>query len=112
MLCGSGNDINTAQQNQLLADLLSQTKDMDVYPASLAQQRLWLLDQIRHQSSAYNVHLGLWLRGPLVLGSLRAALQEIVNRHDSLRTAFRLEGGELWQIVERSLTLDLAVHDV
>jgi len=108
----SRNDINSAEQKQLLADLLSQTNGIDVYPASLAQQRLWFLDQIQHESSAYNVHLGFWLRGPLVLDSLRAALQEIVNRHDSLRTAFRLEGGELRQIVARSLTLSLPVHDI
>src|SRR5882672_10102155 len=109
---GSGNDLNSAQQKQLLADLLSQTSEVNVYPASLAPQRLWFLDQIHHQSSAYNVHLGLWLRGPLVLDSLRAALQEIVNRHDSLRTAFRLEEGELRQFVARSLTLSLPLDDL
>ena len=112
MLYGSGNDANSAQKKQLLADLLSQTSATDVYPASLAQQRIWFLNQIQHQSSAYNVHLGLWLRGPLIMDSLRATLQEIVNRHDSLRTAFRLEGGELRQIVARSLTLSLPVHDI
>jgi thioesterase domain-containing protein len=106
------NDINSAQQKQLLADLLSETSRSDVYRASLAQQRLWFLDQMQGKSSAYNVHLGLWLRGPLVLDSLRASLQEIVNRHDSLRTAFRLEGGELRQIVARNLTLNLPVHDL
>jgi len=93
MLYRSGNDVSPAQQKQLLADLLAQTNATDTYPASLAQQRLWFLDQIQHESSAYNIHLGLWLRGPLVPDSLRGALQELVNRHDSLRTAFRLEGG-------------------
>jgi len=111
MLYGPHNDINSAQK-QLLADLLSQTSQTDVYPASLAQQRLWFLDQIHGKSSAYNVHLGLWLRGPLVLDLLRASLQEVVNRHDSLRTAFKLEGRELRQIVERNLTLSLPVHDL
>src|SRR2546421_1198653 len=78
MLYGSGNEINPAEQKQLLANLLSQAIETDSYPASLAQQRLWFLDQIQHQSSAYNVHLGLRLKGTLVLDSLRAALQEIV----------------------------------
>src|SRR6266446_7694981 len=85
-------DIKAAQEKELLADLLLQTDSTEVYPASLAQQRLWFLDQLQGKSAAYNVHLGLWLRGALDLGSLRASLQEMVNRHDSLRTAFILEG--------------------
>jgi thioesterase domain-containing protein len=105
-------DINSAQQKRLLADLLLQTSQTDVYPASLAQQRLWFLDQLQGKSSSYNVHLGLWLRGPLDLDSLRASLQEIVNRHDSLRTAFKLERGELRQMVERRLTVNLQLDDV
>lgn len=112
MLKGPCDDINSAQQKQLLADLLSQTSQTDVYHASLAQQRLWLLDQIQGKSSAYNVHLGLWLRGPLVLDVLRVSLQEVVNRHDSLRTAFKFEGRELRQTVERNLTLSLPLHDI
>jgi thioesterase domain-containing protein/acyl carrier protein len=109
---GPGNNINSAQQKQLLADLLSETSQTEVYPASLAQQRLWFLDQMQRKSSAYNVHLGLWLRGPLVLDLLRASVQEVVNRHDSLRAAFKLEGRELLQIVGRNLTLSLPVHDL
>jgi hypothetical protein len=105
-------DIKAAQEKELLADLLLQTGSAEVYPASLAQQRLWFLDQLQGKSAAYNVHLGFWLRGPLDLGSLRASLQEVVNRHDSLRTAFILEGGELRQVVARSLTLTVPVDDL
>ncbi|MGA6986401.1 MAG: condensation domain-containing protein [Terriglobales bacterium] len=113
MLYGTRNfDSKAAQEKELLADLLLQTGYSEVYPASLAQQRLWFLDQLQGKSSAYNVHLGLWLRGPLDLDSLRASLQEIVNRHDSLRTAFKLERGELRQMVERKLTVNLQIDDV
>jgi thioesterase domain-containing protein len=113
MLYGPQNfDSDSRQERQLLADLLSETSHADVYPASLAQQRLWFLEQMQGSSAAYNVHLGLWLRGPLALDSLRASLHEIVNRHDSLRTAFQLERHELRQIVARRLTLSLPVHDV
>jgi len=113
MLHGTQNsDIKAAQEKELLADLLLQTDSSEVYPASLAQQRLWFLDQLQGKSAAYNVHLGFWLRGPLDLASLRASLQEMVNRHDSLRTAFILEGGELRQIVARNLTLSVPVDDI
>lgn len=113
MLHGARNfDIRAAQTKEMLADLLMETGYAEVYPAALAQQRLWFLDQLQGKSAAYNVHLGLWLRGPLDVASLRASLQEMVNRHDSLRTAFNLDGGELRQVVARSLTLSVPIDDV
>src|SRR6266436_7853784 len=113
MLHGTQNfDIKAAQERELLVDLLLRTDSTEVYPASLAQQRLWFLDQLQGKSAAYNVHLGFWLRGALDLSSLRASLQEMVNRHDSLRTAFILEGDELRQVVARNLTLGVLVDDL
>jgi thioesterase domain-containing protein len=101
-----------AQQKKLLADLLMQANRTETYPASLTQQRLWFLDQLQGRNSAYNVYLGLWLRGPLDLNSLQSSLQEIVKRHDSFRTEFRLEGDELLQVVTQNCTADLSVTDV
>src|SRR6266576_3276915 len=113
MLGGDQNfDTKTVQSKELLADLLLEAGAVDVYPASLAQERLWFLDQLQGQSSAYNVHLGLWLRGSLHLDALRRSVQEIVNRHDSLRTSFRLEGAELKQLVAQDLTATVPVDDV
>jgi hypothetical protein len=100
------------QEKELLADLLLQTSATEVYSASLAQQRLWFLEQLQVKSAAYNVHLGLWLRGPLVLDSLRSSLQEMIDRHDSLRTSFSFEGGELQQLVARSLALSIPIDDL
>jgi thioesterase domain-containing protein len=100
----------------LLADLLLQSSQKpdqtETYPASLAQQRLWFLEQLGVKTSAYNVHLGFWLRGPLDMGALRSSLQELVNRHDSLRTSFRLQGRELVQDVTRDLRVDLPITDI
>jgi thioesterase domain-containing protein len=101
-----------ADQKKLLADLLMQANRTETYPASLTQQRLWFLDQLQGRTSAYNVYLGLWLRGPLDLNSLQSSLQEIVNRHDSFRTEFRLEGDELLQVVTQKCTASLTVTDV
>jgi thioesterase domain-containing protein len=105
-----------AQQRMLLADLLLQSSQKldqtETYPASLAQQRLWFLEQLGVKTSAYNVHLGFWLRGQLDMGALRSSLQELVNRHDSLRTSFRLQGRELVQDVTRELSVDLPITDI
>lgn len=83
---------------------------LDTYPASLSQRRLWFLNQLR-PSAAYNVHLGLWLYGPLDVAALERSLQTIVNRHDSLRTSFRLERGELVQEVLPDYQVTLPVTD-
>src|ERR1700720_2788038 len=104
--------VETAHQKKLLADLLLKESLGDVHPASLAQQRLWFLDQLQGRNSAYNLHLGLWLRGPLDVGCLQSSLQEIVNRHDSLRTQFKLEGGYLLQVVVSDYTASLEVSDL
>ncbi len=55
-------------------------------PLSFAQQRLWILDQLDPGSSAYNVPTSMWLQGTLDQAVLQQALDEIVRRHESLRT--------------------------
>jgi thioesterase domain-containing protein len=81
------------------------------YPASLAQQRLWFLDRLQGPTSAYNVHLGLWLYGPVDLNALHASLQEIVNRHETLRTTFKLGRNQLDQVVAENLNVSLPFTD-
>ena len=63
-------------------------------PLSFAEQRLWFLDQLSEKSQdnslAYNEQEGLRLSGQLDIDALHRALQEIVRRHDSLRTNFQV----------------------
>jgi amino acid adenylation domain-containing protein len=61
---------------------------------SYAQQRLWFLDRLTPESPAYNMAANLRLQGELDAAALERALEEIVRRHESLRTRFHLEGGE------------------
>src|SRR5258708_8023325 len=57
-------------------------------PLSFAQQRLWFLHQLEPDKPAYHVAVAVRLRGALEVGALRHALQEIVARHEPLRTRF------------------------
>ncbi len=77
-------------------------------PASFAQQRLWVLDQLEPGNPAYNVQVALRLTGELDVPALEAALTEIVRRHEMLRTSFQMEGGEARQRVHppRSVRLE------
>ncbi|MFF8404303.1 amino acid adenylation domain-containing protein [Streptomyces sp. NPDC015684] len=68
-------------------------------PLSSAQQRLWFLDQMEGPSATYNIPLALRLSGPLDTTALRSALTDVVVRHEALRTVFRVEDGEAYQLV-------------
>jgi amino acid adenylation domain-containing protein len=103
--------IGIEEQKKLLTELLLQANQGEIYPASLAQQRLWFIDQLCHGTAAYNVHVGLWLYGTLNLPALQSSLQEIVNRHETLRTSFRLERGELIQVIDQTCPVSLSTTD-
>ena len=62
-------------------------------PLSFAQQRLWFIDQLEPESSVYNIPMALRLRGALDVAALQQSLQEIVRRHEALRTTFALHDG-------------------
>ncbi|MEW5929248.1 MAG: amino acid adenylation domain-containing protein [Gemmatimonadota bacterium] len=68
-------------------------------PLSFAQQRLWFIHQLDPASSAYNMPQAMRLRGGLDVAALRRALTELVRRHESVRTALVLDGGEAVQVV-------------
>lgn len=80
-------------------------------PLSFAQQRLWFLDQFG-SSIAYNLDLTLAFSGNLNLNALAKALQEIVNRHESLRTTFSTDNGTPYQVICPQVKINLPVIDL
>jgi amino acid adenylation domain-containing protein len=81
-------------------------------PLSFSQQRLWFLSQLAPNTAAYNVPAGIRLAGHLDLSVLERSLNEIVRRHESLRSSIATIAGELVQLVVPSLTLKLPVVDL
>ncbi|MGW5714880.1 non-ribosomal peptide synthase/polyketide synthase [Amycolatopsis sp. NPDC003865] len=69
----------------------------DRLPLSFAQQRLWFVDQAEEANAGYDVPRALRLRGPLDVPALQAALADVVERHEPLRTVFPSHDGEPWQ---------------
>ncbi len=65
-----------------------------VFPASFAQQRLWFLDQLFPGNTFYNVATAIRLTGSLNLAALEETFNEIVRRHETLRTTFRILEGQ------------------
>ncbi|MCG8313833.1 MAG: amino acid adenylation domain-containing protein, partial [Pseudomonadales bacterium] len=76
-------------------------------PMSYAQQRLWFLEQFQSGSASYNISAALKLRGNLDVEALRLAFEEIVNRHEALRTTFVTEDGQGYQVVNDSQRWEL-----
>lgn len=81
-------------------------------PLSYAQQRLWLIQQLALDSPAYNMPLAVRLRGELDLTLLQQSLQDILARHETLRTRFVVPELHPIQIIAAPCAITIPVHSV
>ncbi|MFP2902796.1 condensation domain-containing protein, partial [Corallococcus sp. 4LFB] len=81
-------------------------------PLSFAQQRLWFIDQLEPGSALYNVPVAVRLQGTLQRGALVRALNEVVRRHEALRTTFEPHEGQAVQRIHPHARLPLADVDL
>jgi amino acid adenylation domain-containing protein len=81
-------------------------------PLSYAQQRLWFLQQLKPGSAFYNIPAAVHLKGRLNVAALRSTLDEIVRRHEALRTSFVAVEGEPGQVIAPELKLEVPVFDL
>ncbi len=87
--------------------LLSNRKDL---PLSFAQQRLFFLDRLFPDSPLYNSAFGLCIRGQLDVDALHQAINEIIKRHEILRTTFREKDGQVIQEIKSVVPLDMPLE--
>ncbi|MFG6101407.1 amino acid adenylation domain-containing protein [Leptothoe sp. EHU-05/26/07-4] len=81
-------------------------------PLSFTQQGLWFLQQLELNNPFYNENLAIRLTGILDFVAMEQSLNEIVRRHEILRTTFKLVDGQPVQIIAPNLTLTLPVIDL
>jgi hypothetical protein len=70
-----------------------------VCPASFGQERLWVLDRFEPDNAYYNIPSAYRLRGVLNPAALKASLDEIVRRHEVLRTTLTSQNGQTVQVI-------------
>ncbi len=81
-------------------------------PLSYAQQRLWFIEQLGISAHAYHVLQVIELRGPLQVTALRQSLQEIIRRHEILRTTFVTVDGQPHQLIGPPTPMPLPIVEL
>ncbi|MFN6531147.1 non-ribosomal peptide synthetase, partial [Nostoc sp. ChiSLP03a] len=105
-------NIQQLQQQDLTASaILPKARDAEL-PLSYAQQRLWFLDKLNPNSAFYNLLLALRLAGTLNRTALEQSLQEIIYRHEALRTNFITIDGEPVQVIQTQTNWTVSIVDL
>src|SRR3954453_15332086 len=94
------------------APVLRRVEHRDRIPLSFAQQRFWLIHELDPKSHLYNVPRVVRLSGKLDQLALESSLNEIIRRHEALRTNFRTESGQPVQVVAPEQHIELPISDV
>lgn len=103
--------IKQAQDSLLAPPILPVSRENHL-PLSFAQQRLWFIEQLQPNNAAYNITSAVRVLGNLNITALESCLNEIIKRHESLRTAFISVEGLPIQVITENLQLSLPVIDL
>lgn len=102
--------IEFLRQHQQPTERLSHAPEAPDYPASYAQQRFWLLQQLDPQSTAYHIKGQVKISGKLSIEKLASAFTQLVRKHKILRTAYVQKAGKLRQVITDTLP-ELEIND-
>src|SRR6516225_3248413 len=88
------------------------TEHVYVFPVTFAQQRLLFLNQLDPGSTSYSVPWSIRITGPLNAAALERSLNEIVQRHEILRTTYEIVEGHPLQTVRPAVHIPLVLVDL
>ncbi len=86
-------------------------EEVFVFPLSFAQEPLWFMDQLLPGNRLFNLNTALRLRTALEVDALERSINEIVRRHETLRTRFTVIDFQPVQVVVPSLRLKVPLVD-
>lgn len=108
-----GAGLTPKQKREILARLLEQKAATPrKFPLTLMQQPLWFLEKMAPGRPTYHLHAGFTLEGSLDVEALRGCLNEIVRRHETLRTRFATVGGQPFQVISPPQPYSLPIDDL
>ena len=87
-------------------------EEVYVFPTSFGQRRFWFLDQFEPGSPYYNIPMAIRVHGRFDIDIFKRVIDEIIERHEILRTTFWPEKGEPLQIIAPELHIDIPVVDL
>jgi amino acid adenylation domain-containing protein len=100
-----------ASDRTALGELLDRRgAEFGVFPMSSAQRRMWLLHQVRPGNAAYNLPFAFRVGGELAPSALEQAVNDLVRRHEALRTIFPVVADEPRQVVLDELEVQLVME--
>src|SRR6202023_2061897 len=109
---GLGERVRGARGTGMVAPRMKKASRVEALPLSYAQQRMWVLDKLEPGSAAYNMPFGVRLKGELDKESLKRGVQEIVRRHEVLRSRFPVVGGGPVQEIAEQLEIRIEETDL
>ncbi|HEU4962713.1 MAG TPA: amino acid adenylation domain-containing protein [Bacilli bacterium] len=86
---------------------IARAEDRPYYPTSFAQKRMFLMNQVDPQSVAYNLPLAMYVEGRIDIERFQEAVDQLVERHECLRTGVRLVDHEIVQFIEQDVPLPI-----
>lgn len=86
--------------------------DNDECRLSFAQQRLWFLDQMEEGGAAYNIPAAIRIKGTPDIGILKKCFNEVIRRHESLRTRFESKNGKPMQKIGQLPEIEIPLVDL
>jgi amino acid adenylation domain-containing protein len=105
-------NLSTVSAQKTPRDMIPRvSRDIDI-PLSFSQESLWFLEQLNPGTSAYNIPLRIRIAASMDTGVLRRSLDEILRRHEALRTRFRIVGGSPIQAISPAGAAPLTVIDL
>jgi amino acid adenylation domain-containing protein len=110
-LAGKIEEAIVRRENRPAPPLLKAPRDCRLL-LSYAQQRLWFIDQLDPGKATYNIPGAVRLEGRLNLEALKGVINEVVRRHEVLRTRIEVEEGTPVQVIEVWTPQQLAVGDL
>ncbi|AFZ57857.1 non-ribosomal peptide synthetase [Anabaena cylindrica] len=102
----------TKQTDDVLVAAITPRQQQENLPLSFAQQRLWFLDKLKPNSSAYNIAYRLKILGSLNINILEQSLYEIIQRHEILQTNFVVVNGQPTQVITHNFDFNLPIIDL